>query len=433
MKKIPKDKLYDIISDYKTYGIYLTKEDLYEMAKKFGIYVSKAKRRKEMFSEIYDNVDYVSLIRELMKIARDIISYYKTYENRPEWDSWAKKSVETLTRSVKLLEESIGMKLPLSLPKSAFELLEAFEKYCQKERLWETSWAEEMRLLPLSIKAEGKLHYLISIDRNRNIYPSQFKVFLETCVENIQADDYIAFVASYGFSSGTWYLFGQKKELHSKIALYELSSTIKANETDSVVFKEFESWLKAFYDIEFKVSESFKEGMAAPTTMKMPSMPEVSFLKMDEIFMKIREMLDNAKDEVLIMTPWIFDVNDLRDKLISLKSEQGIDIRVVIRTPRRELQYTIKPSKSTMETCRTLRASGIKINHDSSLHAKMLIVDGTEALIGSANLTGSSLRGLSKEVAIYTSKKELVNKMKEFFESVWKSSSSLDTVLSREF
>lgn len=77
----------------------------------------------------------------------------------------------------------------------------------------------------------------------------------------------------------------------------------------------------------------------------------------------------------------------------------------------------------TFASLRTLRRFGVKVHKQKNLrvHAKLLIVDDTRALVGSMNIDRSAF-DLRRELGIETSDPEIVGRLKAVFQSDWDSS-----------
>ena len=62
------------------------------------------------------------------------------------------------------------------------------------------------------------------------------------------------------------------------------------------------------------------------------------------------------------------------------------------------------------------------------MHAKMFIIDGNRAYLGSANLTGAGIGAKSPkrrnfEAGVYTTDKKMVQELCEYFDDFWMGSS----------
>lgn len=91
----------------------------------------------------------------------------------------------------------------------------------------------------------------------------------------------------------------------------------------------------------------------------------------------------------------------------------------VVEQKRIRVRILTRPAKGKKdelhkEQIRILHKLGFQIELEEKLHAKLILVDDTEILIGSANLVGTSLNR-NYEVALWTNHQLTVQKAKFYF------------------
>jgi sugar-specific transcriptional regulator TrmB len=132
---------------------------------------------------------------------------------------------------------------------------------------------------------------------------------------------------------------------------------------------------------------------------------------------KIKEMLENAKSEVLWMAPRveirravIYD----RDEMLHQCAQRNVAIRIITEVDRKNEKEVSKLSRF----CNVRHAPGV-----SSL---ITIVDNKELIIGSAVHTKEDSVNSGLINKLWTNDTSHINIMKDFFEKVWKDSIPAD-------
>ena len=139
------------------------------------------------------------------------------------------------------------------------------------------------------------------------------------------------------------------------------------------------------------------------------------------VYGEISRELSKAQQEILISSPWI---THIIDELSSFKKKGGkkkIDIKVITRL----IKEDIKKGVTDLDKFRVLKDNfGAEIRYNNDLHAKMVIMDNSVAIISSANLTKKGL-SVNYEAGICLRDKNMVNKVAQFFNDVCKESKPL--------
>ena len=111
-----------------------------------------------------------------------------------------------------------------------------------------------------------------------------------------------------------------------------------------------------------------------------------------EVLNQYINLLDNAKESIIIENPY-WNEKSILDTL-QKKAEQGIDISIILPA-KANLQHDLN-----MKHINSLyKKSNKKIKiylHPDMLHAKLLLIDQTYALIGSSNLTRISMKEMQE-------------------------------------
>lgn len=139
------------------------------------------------------------------------------------------------------------------------------------------------------------------------------------------------------------------------------------------------------------------------------------------VYGEISRELSKAQQEILISSPWI---THIIDELSSFKKKEGkkkIDIKVITRLIKEDIEKGV----TDLDKFRVLKDTfGAEIRYNNDLHAKMVVLDNSVAIISSANLTKKGL-SVNYEAGICLRDKNMVNKVAQFFNDVWKESKPL--------
>ncbi|MBU1245731.1 MAG: hypothetical protein KKH88_03710 [Nanoarchaeota archaeon] len=195
----------------------------------------------------------------------------------------------------------------------------------------------------------------------------------------------------------------QVEELEKSIKLLKLS-TIKQNNLLEQI-KELEINKKNLkLDLE-KSKEAYAFVVTTPN--------EAS----NTVYGEISREISNAKKEILICSPWI---THIVDELSSFK-KKNISIKIITRL----IKEDIKKGITDLDKFRVLKDTfGADIRYNNDLHAKMVVIDNSVAIISSANLTKKGL-SVNYEAGICLKDKNMTNKVAQFFNEVWEESKPL--------
>ncbi len=137
------------------------------------------------------------------------------------------------------------------------------------------------------------------------------------------------------------------------------------------------------------------------------------------VYGEISRELSKAQKEVLICSPWI---TYIVDELSSFRKEER---KKVIKIITRLIKEDIEKGVTDLDKFRVLKdVFGAEIRYNNNLHAKMVIIDNSVAIISSANLTKKGL-SVNYEAGVCLKDKNMVNKVAKFFNDVWRESKPL--------
>ena len=133
----------------------------------------------------------------------------------------------------------------------------------------------------------------------------------------------------------------------------------------------------------------------------------------------IMTLLKDATSSLQVITPWMS--KEVAEILVELTRKNNISVRV-ITTEDAQIETHVK-AVGIIKSSLSARLDA-RILKERRLHAKMVIIDGTLLVMGSANLT---LSGLFENVENYVviDDNQIVEKSKSQFEDLWKKSSKL--------
>lgn len=117
----------------------------------------------------------------------------------------------------------------------------------------------------------------------------------------------------------------------------------------------------------------------------------------------IYQMINRAKSEITIIGYWIYGIQDLLSELSRLQEEKDLRIRFIIDS-------ASKWKKQILRQWNPKRRPEIfEQNPDQikALHAKVIIIDHSEILVTSANLTVNALKA-NIEAGIWTTRRNII-------------------------
>lgn len=129
----------------------------------------------------------------------------------------------------------------------------------------------------------------------------------------------------------------------------------------------------------------------------------------------VERIINDCKMDLKIISPYI-DMSLISDLL--RKIEKGAQIRIITRTRQ---EFTGKDKKATFDHIH----NNLGKNHRTNeyIHSRIIIRDGIEAVISSADLTQDSLIG-QFNAGIIVSDVNVLKKLGNYFETIWQKSAN---------
>lgn len=143
---------------------------------------------------------------------------------------------------------------------------------------------------------------------------------------------------------------------------------------------------------------------------KAAKVAPITFVSDHEIAPALIGMIDKAQKRILIASPWVRGIDNIVDKLTEAH-ERGVTVKVLVRKSERE-------SKGWTEDLRRLHKKEFHVEAADFLHVKMLLVDGSQLYIGSANLLETSMER-NREAGILTTDSDTLDKAARYFDSLF--------------
>ncbi len=133
---------------------------------------------------------------------------------------------------------------------------------------------------------------------------------------------------------------------------------------------------------------------------------------------QMARFIDRATESLLVQHPKFVDAVIL-DRLVDA-ADRGVKVKVLCGGKHGISDWDIL---DTFSSLRTLRRFGVKVRKQKNLrvHAKLLVVDRREALVGSMNIDRSAF-DLRRELGVIVDEPEIVDRLRRVFKSDWKNS-----------
>ena len=116
-----------------------------------------------------------------------------------------------------------------------------------------------------------------------------------------------------------------------------------------------------------------------------------------------KDLISRAKNEVLIVNPFVDECNLSNTMLDALRNRA--DVILVTRLPDKEDHY----GNEKLEYHSKLKKEGVKIGYNRKVHSKLIVVDREVAIISSMNFHSSSSGGRSWEAGLVSIEETVVN------------------------
>ena len=140
----------------------------------------------------------------------------------------------------------------------------------------------------------------------------------------------------------------------------------------------------------------------------------MKLIEYNEILPTLLDCVKDCKNELLICSAWI-TAGGIREVLEMIRhSSNRPSVKVLLRASEpKDFEITEHEVSNILNYYKNY--FDISVAFHSHLHAKFVVIDDKCAIIGSANLTESGLKGYNVEVAMLVEDEESVKKLREYF------------------
>jgi cardiolipin synthase len=148
-----------------------------------------------------------------------------------------------------------------------------------------------------------------------------------------------------------------------------------------------------------------------------------------QILNRIREMLREAEEEVLITSPWLFYVDWITATVKPLL-DRGVRVRIITWPSyervkigaRGEIRENRKQGFALRRFLSMFPPDTVRLN--DNVHSKVWVVDQRQVLVSSANLTQTGLWE-NYEAGLWVKDGEIARRAAEYFETLWESEETI--------
>jgi phosphatidylserine/phosphatidylglycerophosphate/cardiolipin synthase-like enzyme len=116
-----------------------------------------------------------------------------------------------------------------------------------------------------------------------------------------------------------------------------------------------------------------------------------------------KDLISRAKQEVLIVNPYVDECNLSNTMLDAVKN--GAKVKIITRPPDDQVPY----NNEKLEYHSKLKEEGVRVGYNKKVHSKLIIVDSSVAIISSMNFYSSSSGGKSWEAGLVSIEDTVVN------------------------
>ena len=133
--------------------------------------------------------------------------------------------------------------------------------------------------------------------------------------------------------------------------------------------------------------------------------------KADYTHETVYQMINRARHSIMIVGYWMYDIQDLLGEISTLQEERGLRITFIMDSAKRWRRQILRAWNKKYKPD-ILEPS---TDHVKTLHAKIIIVDKSEILITSANMTINAMEK-NIEAGIWTSDQDIVDSCRAVFD-----------------
>lgn len=138
-----------------------------------------------------------------------------------------------------------------------------------------------------------------------------------------------------------------------------------------------------------------------------------------QIHDKINEMLDRAKHSICISSLYI---DMIYERIIEITKDQTITVKIIVRPKADVKGFRTRIIKNVFDLLKIATRENVREN--PTLHARMIIIDNSEVLISSADLTRDQLYD-EFNAGIWTKNPDVVKEAALFFDNTWNESTPI--------
>lgn len=135
-------------------------------------------------------------------------------------------------------------------------------------------------------------------------------------------------------------------------------------------------------------------------------------------------LVSSAKREILAVNPFVENCH--LSNSLSEASKRNIDVRLITRSPESEKAPWLRERKQ--EYYEILRRDGVMVAYNNIVHAKLIVVDGTVAVISSMNFNSRSSGGATWEAGIVSTEQTVVESVANSVRRLLKNLESVELV-----
>jgi len=132
----------------------------------------------------------------------------------------------------------------------------------------------------------------------------------------------------------------------------------------------------------------------------------------DNSRMDFKSLINSAQKTLIIEAEEMQDA-DIEQALVSA-AKRGVQVQVILPSP------TGSSSDSNGQDIDTIKQGSVQVKEDSQLymHAKIIVVDGQKAFVGSENISPSSLHH-TRELGVLIADSSVINTLQQTFQQDW--------------
>jgi hypothetical protein len=210
------------------------------------------------------------------------------------------------------------------------------------------------------------------------------------------------------------------KSLNQVLAQLFDSKTIKKKENGDYwvskdLYKEYNNYIQnaskdeVFTEKRVKISTEQQSNLIGQIDewidlhgLNISLKPEHFFIDGKHLDALSNYLIDNSKKEVLVINPFV-DRCNMTESLIQAQKEEK-KVILVCRPPNKSDNYYLNKK----EYHEIIRSSGINLTYNKIVHAKLMVLDRSVAIISSMNLYSGSTAGASWEAGIVSTESTVV-------------------------